>query len=288
MNSGTIVSAGGEAVLPTGEIVHLGGSALDSPGLDLVGALVGSEGTLAVVTKVTLRIVRVPESVKTILAAFESTEAAGVAVSEIIGAGIIPAAVEMMDRLTIEAAEAGQDGNRFSVVAAEMKNLADQAKECTVHVRKILGEIQKAINTSVMLTEEAVKRVESGKRQADVSENVIRQISSTTEESIQAFQQIIGATNQQQVGLEQVARGMQDIDQAAQQTATVDGLHGGIVAHHREDHFRPARHLGQLGRGLDPEFRSQARRDGGVGVQDHREFEPALFQPPGHVGAHFA
>jgi methyl-accepting chemotaxis protein len=121
---------------------------------------------------------------------------------------------------TIEAAEAGREGNRFSVVAAEMKNLADQAKECTVHVRKILGEIQKSINTSVMLTEEAVKRVESGKRQADVSENVIRQISSTTEESIQAFQQIIGATNQQQVGLEQVARGMQDIDQAAQQTAT--------------------------------------------------------------------
>jgi methyl-accepting chemotaxis protein len=124
---------------------------------------------------------------------------------------------------TIEAAEAGQDGNRFSVVAAEMKNLADQAKECTVHVRKILGEIQKAINTAVMLTEEAVKRVESGKRQADVSESVIRQISSTTEESIQAFQQIIGATNQQQVGLEQVARGMQDIDQAAQQTATGTG-----------------------------------------------------------------
>jgi methyl-accepting chemotaxis protein len=124
---------------------------------------------------------------------------------------------------TIEAAEAGEEGNRFSVVASEMKNLADQAKECTLHVRKILGEIQKGINTSVMLTEEAVKRVESGKQQADVSENVIRQISSTTEESIQAFQQIIGATNQQQVGLEQVARGMQDIDRAAQQNATGTG-----------------------------------------------------------------
>jgi methyl-accepting chemotaxis protein len=124
---------------------------------------------------------------------------------------------------TIEAADAGQEGNRFSVVAAEMKNLADQAKQCTIHVRKILGEIQKAINTSVMLTEEAVKRVESGKRQADVSESVIRQISSTTEESIQAFQQIIGATNQQQVGFEQVARGMQDIDQAARQTAAGTG-----------------------------------------------------------------
>ena len=100
-----------EAVLPSGEIVHLGGAALDSPGLDLVGALVGSEGTLAVVTKVTLRVVRVPEAVKTILAAFESTESAGVAVSEIISEGIIPAAVEMMDRLTVEAAEAAVHPN---------------------------------------------------------------------------------------------------------------------------------------------------------------------------------
>ncbi|HTL01136.1 MAG TPA: FAD-linked oxidase C-terminal domain-containing protein [Vicinamibacterales bacterium] len=95
-----------EAVLPDGEMVHLGGAALDTPGLDLVGALVGSEGTLAVVTKVTLKILRVPEAVRTILAAFESTAAAGAAVSEIIAEGIIPAAVEMMDRLTIEAAEA--------------------------------------------------------------------------------------------------------------------------------------------------------------------------------------
>ena len=100
-----------EAVLPNGDIVHLGGSALDSPGLDLVAALVGFEGTLAVVTKVTLRLVRVPEAVKTILAAFASTEAAGLAVSEIISAGIIPAAVEMMDRLTIEAAEAAVHPN---------------------------------------------------------------------------------------------------------------------------------------------------------------------------------
>jgi glycolate oxidase len=95
-----------EAVLPNGDMVHLGGSALDMPGLDLVGALVGSEGTLAVVTKVTLRILRVPEAVRTILAAFDSTAAAGAAVSEIISEGIIPAAVEMMDRLTIEASEA--------------------------------------------------------------------------------------------------------------------------------------------------------------------------------------
>ena len=102
---------GVEAVLPDGEMVCLGGPALDNPGFDLLGVLVGSEGTLAVVTKVTLRLLRKPAAVKTLLAAFDSTEAAGNAVSGIIGAGIIPAAVEMMDRLTIEAAEAAVHPN---------------------------------------------------------------------------------------------------------------------------------------------------------------------------------
>jgi glycolate oxidase len=95
-----------EAVLPNGDLVHLGGAALDAPGLDLLGVMIGSEGTLAVVTKATLRLLRTPESVRTLLAAFSSTDQAGDAVSSIISAGIIPAAVEMMDRLTIEAAEA--------------------------------------------------------------------------------------------------------------------------------------------------------------------------------------
>ena len=102
---------GVEAVLPDGEMVRLGGAALDNPGYDLLGVLVGSEGTLAVVTKVTLRLLRKPAAVKTLLAAFDSTEAAGNAVSGIIGAGIIPAAVEMMDWLTIEAAEAAVHPN---------------------------------------------------------------------------------------------------------------------------------------------------------------------------------
>ena len=97
---------GVEAVLPDGETVRIGGPALDPPGLDLLGVLVGSEGTLAVVTEVTLNLLRKPAAVRTLLAAFDSTEAAGGAVSGIIGAGIIPAAVEMMDRLTAEAAEA--------------------------------------------------------------------------------------------------------------------------------------------------------------------------------------
>ena len=95
-----------EVILPDGELVHLGGPAVDPPGLDLLGVLVGSEGTLAVVTQVTLRLLRQPQAVRTLLAAFDSTETAGNAVSDVIGAGVIPAAIEMMDRLTIEAAEA--------------------------------------------------------------------------------------------------------------------------------------------------------------------------------------
>ncbi|MBV9124112.1 MAG: methyl-accepting chemotaxis protein [Planctomycetes bacterium] len=121
---------------------------------------------------------------------------------------------------SIEAAAAGDQGSRFSVVANEMKKLADQAKESTVQVRTILGDIQKGINSSVMFTEEAVKRVETGKQQADITEQTIRQMAKTTLESVQAFEQIIGAGNQQQIGFEQVAQGMKDIRQAAEQTAT--------------------------------------------------------------------
>jgi glycolate oxidase len=79
---------------------------VDVPGPDLVGLLVGSEGTLGIVTKIVVRVLRKPESVQTLLAAFDSIDAAGGAVSAIIAEGIIPAAVEMMDALAIRAAEA--------------------------------------------------------------------------------------------------------------------------------------------------------------------------------------
>ena len=81
---------GVEAVLPDGELVQIGGSAIDPPGLDLLGVMVGSEGTLAVVTKATLKLLRVPEAVRTLLAAFTSTDQAGDVVSAIIAAGIVP------------------------------------------------------------------------------------------------------------------------------------------------------------------------------------------------------
>ncbi|SEL68775.1 glycolate oxidase [Nonomuraea pusilla] len=92
-----------EVVTPDGDIVVL--DRMD-PGYDLLGAFVGSEGTLGVATKVTVRLTRVPEAVTTVLAAYGTIEQGGEAVSAIIAAGIVPAAIEMMDALSIEAAEA--------------------------------------------------------------------------------------------------------------------------------------------------------------------------------------
>jgi glycolate oxidase len=97
---------GAEVVLPDGAVVHLGGPAPEHPGYDLLGAFIGSEGTLGVATELTLRLVRVPESVQTMLVGFRSVEDAAGTVSDIIAEGILPAAVEMMDALAIEAAEA--------------------------------------------------------------------------------------------------------------------------------------------------------------------------------------
>ncbi len=124
----------------------------------------------------------------------------------------------------IEAADAGEEGRRFSVVANEIKNLADQAKEATGQVRVILEEIQKGVNTSVMVTEEAVKRVELGREKTDMAEDAMGQMSGSIQESVSAFQQIAAAANQQQIGLEQVTQAMQAIRQASQQTANSTGL----------------------------------------------------------------
>ncbi|WP_131741236.1 FAD-linked oxidase C-terminal domain-containing protein [Actinomadura roseirufa] len=92
-----------EIVTPDGELVEL---AAGDPGYDLLGVFVGAEGTLGVTTKITVRLTRLPETVRTLLAAFGSVEAGGAAVSAIIAAGVVPAAIEMMDALSIEAAEA--------------------------------------------------------------------------------------------------------------------------------------------------------------------------------------
>ncbi|MBI1367390.1 MAG: HAMP domain-containing protein [Planctomycetes bacterium] len=160
---------------------------------------------------------QVEEVAENIVTLSESTQAVGEIIATV--SDIAEQANLLALNAGIEAVSADEHGGRFSVVASEMKNLADQAKQCTVQVRSILSDIQKGINTSVMLTEEAVKRVESGKRQADLTERAIAMMQDSTEQSVVAFQQILGATSQQQVGFEQVAQGMQDIRVAAEQTA---------------------------------------------------------------------
>lgn len=100
-----------EVVMPDGSLVHLNGKTLDTPGYDLSGVFVGSEGTLGIATKVILRIVKKPECVQTLLAAFTTPAEAGQAVSGVIAAGMLPAAIEMMDNLAIQAAEAAVHAN---------------------------------------------------------------------------------------------------------------------------------------------------------------------------------
>lgn len=94
-----------EIVLMNGEVLRLGGKHMDMEGYDLLGIITGSEGLLGVVTEVTVRILTEPETVRTMLLGFSSNEFAGVCVGEIISQGIIPAGIEMMDKLAIEAAE---------------------------------------------------------------------------------------------------------------------------------------------------------------------------------------
>jgi glycolate oxidase len=95
-----------ELVLPNGQVVMTGGPTEDYPGYDLTGVIVGSEGTFGIATKAWVRITRNPEAYRTLLAVFESVDDATNTISDIIGAGIVPAALEMLDRLILQAVEA--------------------------------------------------------------------------------------------------------------------------------------------------------------------------------------
>jgi glycolate oxidase len=135
---------GAQIVAPDGELVRLGGRAPDTPGYDLLGAFVGSEGTLGIATEVTVRLVRLPESVRTLLAAFESTDQAGAATSAIIAAGVVPAAVEMMDALAIEAAEAavncGYPRGAGAVLIVELDGPAAEVEAQFDQVRRLCDD----------------------------------------------------------------------------------------------------------------------------------------------------
>jgi glycolate oxidase len=127
---------GAKVVLPDGELLELGGKTIDGDdGPDLLGVIVGSEGTLGIAVEVTLRIVRQPEVVVTQLAAFTSVDAAGDAVSRIVAAGILPSAMEIMDRLTIQAAEEafrpGYPEGAEAVLLVELDGVSAQVEDDT-------------------------------------------------------------------------------------------------------------------------------------------------------------
>jgi glycolate oxidase len=135
---------GAQIVTPDGDLVRLGGRAPDAPGYDLLGAFVGSEGTLGIATEVTVRLTRLPEAVSTLLAAFDSTDTAGAATSAIIAAGVVPAAVEMMDALAIEAAEAavqcGYPDGAGAVLIVELDGPAAEVEAQFAEVERLCRE----------------------------------------------------------------------------------------------------------------------------------------------------
>ena len=130
-----------EVVLDDGEIIWLGGEVADSPGYDLCGVFVGSEGTMGIVTKVVVKLMRARESVRTLLAVFDQMDAATQTVVDITAAGIIPAALEIMDRTTIEAVERGAPvglpRDAEAVLIVEVEGLAEQTARSMGVAREI-------------------------------------------------------------------------------------------------------------------------------------------------------
>ena len=157
-----------EAVMPDGTIVHLGGTLADTPGPDLLGLIVGSEGTLAVVTSVTVRLLRRPEAVQTLLAAFDTIDAGGAVVSDIIAAGIIPAAVEMMDSLAIRAAEAAVHPNFPDADTVLIVELDGPASEVSALFDIVVATCQRrgATTIDVAKTDEHRARIWRGRKAA--------------------------------------------------------------------------------------------------------------------------
>ncbi len=150
---------GMEVVLEDGEIVHLGSLARETPGYDLRGVFTGSEGTFGIATKIAVRILPVPEAVKTFLGIFPDVESACTAVSAVIGHGIVPAALEMIDALSIRAvqnvSDAGYPDDAGAVLLIELEGLTEEVDEIGREVESSLWDTGA---TQVRTAEEAAER----------------------------------------------------------------------------------------------------------------------------------
>ena len=150
--------AGATMVCADGRVAHLGGAVLDTPGYDLVGVVVGSEGTLGIVTEVVLRVLPRAESVQMLLAAFDSVDAAGTAVSRIIASGVLPSAVEMMDRLTREASEQAVHAGYPDCEALLLVEVDGPAAECAAQLETCRGICTDAGATLIRVATDAAER----------------------------------------------------------------------------------------------------------------------------------
>src|SRR5829696_2998475 len=148
-----------EVVLPDGELVTLGGPELDPPGYDLLGAFVGSEGTLGVATKIWLRVIPSPETVKTLVAFFDSTHAAGEAVSPVVLAGVVPGAIEMMDARAIEASEQmAHAGYPVGRAAALLVELDGAERECEARFDEVVALCERCGSDDVRVARDETER----------------------------------------------------------------------------------------------------------------------------------
>jgi glycolate oxidase len=150
---------GVELVLPDGSIVELGGETEDVPGYDLRGLAIGSEGTFGLVTRATLRLTRTPEAWRTLLAVFASVADASNAVSDIIAAGIVPAALEMMDRLIVTAIEAAYHfGFPTDAGAVLIVELDGPSAELDAQLRSVIAVCRARGAREVRVAESAAER----------------------------------------------------------------------------------------------------------------------------------
>jgi glycolate oxidase len=148
-----------ELVLPDATVARIGGKGLDHPGYDLVGAFVGSEGTLGIATEITLRVVPKPESVRTLVAFFDSTAEAGDVVSSIVSSGIVPGAIEMMDNLSIRAAEQHTGaGYPQDVGAALVVELDGSEAECRTRFEQVVSICEDAGAGSIRIARDDAER----------------------------------------------------------------------------------------------------------------------------------
>jgi glycolate oxidase len=148
-----------KVVLPDGTLAHLGGDAVEDVGPDLAGLFVGSEGLFGIALEITLRLVPRPEAYQTLLAAYSSLQSAGDAVSRIIAEGLLPGAMEIMDRLAIDAAEAAVDaGYPPGADAILIVELEGDAMEVTADFERLMSVIAASGATATRVATDAADR----------------------------------------------------------------------------------------------------------------------------------